>query len=103
MYLDFHSHMYGNSYLQYLSNSNSQLYVNSELCSKQFKFLSPKQTIGFNYESEGGMAKRYAEAVCGINGIVLEAAPYDGASDFSALAMTNSMRLFTLIMRADLL
>lgn len=103
MYLDFHSHMYGNSYLQYLPNSDSQLYANAELCRKQFKFLSPKQTISFNYESEGGMAKRYAEVVCGINGIVLEAAPYDGISDFSALAMTNSMRLFTLIMRADLL
>ena len=63
MYIDFHSHMYGNSYLQYLSNSNSKLYANSELCQKQFSFLSPKQTIGCNYESEGGMAKRYAESV----------------------------------------
>ena len=104
LFIDFHSHLEDNSFLQYLPNTENLANDLSIVCRRYWKQVSTGQTLGVTVESEGGMAKKYAEEKVGIPGLVIEAAPYDtGASaNYTARAMTNSMRLFTSLLRIGL-
>ena len=102
LFLDFHSHMEGNSYLQYLPNSDNIVKDICAVCQRYWRVISKNQTLGVNSESEGGMAKKYAEETCGIPSLVLEGAPYDGTTNYSSDAMTNTMRAFIALFRIGL-
>ena len=101
LFIDFHSHLEGNSLLQYLPNTTNLANDLSVLCHRYWKQVSKGQTLGITVESVGGMAKKYAEEKVGIPGLVIEGAPYDliESKNYTARAMTNTMRLFVALLR----